>query len=153
LGKAFLAAFDEIKDKFNSFVEKLKNFFRGFITGTVFECVKIVGDKVLKITKVALGIRSKIVSFQLVISLHGPGITLWVIDFVIALLCAYDKIIGVINSFDISVKSTGPDGTNTRFYYFGKGIGILLQVSSTSLTFAGSLLKLMKPAKALKKLN
>ncbi len=144
LGKVFLKAFDEIKVPFRIFINRLKNQFIGFFSENVIKCARSMMNSTDNIIKIADGIYNKFESLKYALTFLQPGVVVWIIDFVVALICKHKEIDNAIESFKTAVDSKEPDGAPTKFYFFGKGLGKLLNVFSTSKTFSTTILKTMK---------
>ncbi len=145
-GKIFLNIFQELKGAVKKFIDTLKNFFKGFLTKKLLDCTTAIKNSTENTMKVVKGILSKAASLEIAIQLNGPGIIAWVIDFVVALICDHQKISDAIGFFKTAVSAKESSDTNKRFYFFGKGLGKILNVFSTTDTFADSILHITNPA-------
>jgi len=120
----------------------LEIFLHLFSGGKFLECLDAIKFSFPSLKNIVTGVISKVTSLETAIGLQAPGIAIWAVDMVIALICEFREFKIVLEYIESAKDS---DEKNVKFYYSGKIIGKLLNVFSTSKTFFSTIIGIIIP--------
>jgi len=141
----FNSWFDPIKKEIEALINKIKDFFTTGFMKTVKNCIDSFKEVKGKLAITFNGLKGKFKSFNNALKAGTPGMAIFVVDFLVALICKYQYLLRGITF--ISKGSENKD-KNGKTFEMGKGIGVLLRTFATAPTMAEKMFK----SKAFKKL-
>ncbi len=113
-----------------------------FSGGNFLQCLDAIKFSFPSLKSIVTGVISKVTTLETAIGLHAPGIVIWAVDMVIALICQFREFEKVLNYIKDAKNS---NKKNVKFYYSGKIIGKLLNVFSTTPTFFSTIIGIISP--------
>jgi len=124
-----------------NFITKVKNFFNSPIFQKIKNCVTSLKNIFGAAKSIFEGLKNKFSTLQTAISLGLPGIAIYVVDFLVALICEYKSIIEGIKLISDGISSSD---RNHKLWQIGRALGTFLKTFATTSTFAERLLKNVK---------
>ena len=128
-----------IKEKLMSLFNKARDFFssKDGIISKVKNCIEKVKNAAKEIMVVVNGLKAKFQTLMKTISLSQFAVIIFVIDFVVALICDYKTFKKGMTDFMAGIRASDK---NEKFYRLGKGLGTFLRAFATAKTFTETLL-------------
>jgi len=134
VGKFFIEIFENNKNKLFEYVEKVRSFLFSGIMNRLIDCVLATKSVVDNTMDIFEGLRSKFKSLKSALKLGKVGLVIWIVDFVIALLCDYAKF---KEALDIFMKSLNYKNIFTKMFFIGKSIGTIYNAYALADTYSG----------------